>query len=48
MVGRARDQFELWEEEHRDDTEDNWKKLLVKVHDYATRRRLEANYTKNK
>ena len=47
-VGRARDQFELWEEEYRDDIEDNWKKLLVKVHDYATRRRLEANYTKHR
>jgi len=38
----------LWEEEYRDDNEDTWKKLLVKVHDYATRRRLEANYSKNK
>ena len=48
MVGRARDQFELWEEEYRHDTEDNWKKLLGKVQDYATRRRLEANYARTK
>ena len=48
MVGRARDQFEIWEEEYRDDADDNSKKLLSKVQDYATRRRLEANYTKNK
>jgi len=48
MIGRARDQFEQWEEEGRDDTEDKWKKLLMKVQGYATRRRLEANYAKNK
>ena len=48
MICRARDKFELWEEECRDDNEDNFKKLLGKVQDYATRRRLEANYSKNK
>ena len=48
MIGRARNQSELWEEECRGDNEDNWKKLLGKVQDYATRRRLEANYSKNK
>ena len=47
-IGRARDQFEIWEEECRADTEDNWRKLLGKVQDYATRRRLEANYAKTK
>jgi D-3-phosphoglycerate dehydrogenase len=48
MIGKAKDHFEQWEEELRDDTEDNWKKLLGKVQDYATRRRLEANYAKTK
>ena len=28
--------------------EDKWRKLLGKAQDYATRRRLEANYVKNK
>jgi len=48
MIGKAKDNFEQWEEELRDDTEDNWKRLLGKVQDYATRRRLEANYAKTK
>ena len=48
IIGRARDQLEQWEEECREDTDDNWKKLLGKVQDYATRRRLEAKYAKNK
>ena len=48
MIGKARDEFEQWEEELKDDNEDNWKKLLGKVQDYATRRRLEANYARNK
>ena len=48
MIGRTRDQFELWEEECREDTDDTWKDLLMKVQGYASRRRLEANYAKNK
>ena len=36
------------EEECREDNEDNWKKLLMRVQDYAIRCRLEANYAKNK
>ena len=48
MVGRARDQFELWEEECREDNDATWKKFKMKVQDYSTRRRLEANYAKNK
>ena len=48
MVGRARDQFELWKEESREDTDDTWKKLLMKVQDYATPRRLQANCAKKK
>ena len=27
MIGRARDLFELWEEECREDNDGNWKKL---------------------
>jgi len=46
MIGKAKDNFEQWEEELKDDNEDNWKKLLGKVQDYATRRRLDANYAK--
>ena len=48
MVGRAKDQFEIWEESVRDDEEDSWNELLNRVHDDATRRRLEANLTKDK
>ena len=48
MIGRARDEFELWGQECREDIDDNWKELLGKVQDYATRRRLEANYAKSK
>jgi len=47
MIGRARGQFELWEEGWREDNDDKWKKLLLKVQDYAACRRLEANYAKN-
>ena len=49
MVGRAKDQFETWEQEipkgmKTEDEEDKaWIALLGKVQDYATRRRLEAN-----
>ena len=45
MIG---DHLGQWEEELKDDNEDNWKKLLGKVQDDATRRRLEANYARNK
>ena len=48
MIGKAKDNFEQWEEELKDDNEDNWKKLLGKVQDYANRRRLEANFAKTK
>ena len=48
MVGRAKDQFELWEENVRDDKEDSWNELLNRVQDYATKRRLEANLTKGR
>jgi len=48
MIGKAKDNFEQWEEELKEDNEDNWKKLLGKVQDYATRRRHEANYAKTK
>ena len=43
-----REKNELWEEGCREDKDDTWNKLLMKVQDYATRRRLEVNYAKNK
>ena len=49
MIGRAKDQFESWEQDmpknmDNDADEDKaWNELLGKVQDYATRRRLEAN-----
>ena len=45
MVGRARYQFEMWEESLKSQGSDDmqWKWILNKVQDYATRRRLEAN-----
>ena len=42
MVGRARDMYEQWEEDMTDDDETSWRKLVNRVQDYATRRRLEA------
>ena len=48
MVGRARDQFEVWGEGIKDDDEGTFVDLLNKVQDYATRRRLEANLSKGK
>ena len=54
MVGRAKDQFEIWEQDvprvmDDDAVEDKaWNELLGKVQDYATRRRLEANQMKGK
>ena len=27
MIGKAKDNFEQWEEELKDDSEDNWKKV---------------------
>jgi hypothetical protein len=33
MIGKAKDNFEQWEEELKDDNEDNWKRLLSKVQD---------------
>ena len=54
MIGRAKDQFELWEQDmpkimDDDAAEDKaWNELLGKVQDYATRRRLEANMAKGK
>ena len=45
MVGRAKNQFEMREESLKDQgSEDSqWKWIVNKVQDYATRRRLEAN-----
>ena len=45
MVGRAKDQFEMWEESMKaqGNEEAQWKWMLNKVQDYATKRRLEAN-----
>jgi len=48
MIGRAKEIYEQWEEEFKGDNEDDWKILLVKVQDYATRKRLEANHLKGK
>ena len=54
MIGRAKDQFEIWEQDvprvmDSDVDEDKaWNDLLGKVQDYATRRRLEANMSKGK
>ena len=54
MTGRARDQFEIWEQDipkvmEGDEAElQAWNELLGKVQDYATRRRLEANMQKGK
>ena len=50
MVGRAKDQFETWEEDMKNQgVEDNqWRWMLGKVQEYATRRRLEANLAKGK
>ena len=42
MVGKAKEQFEMWEGEHRTVDEEVWQKLLGKAREYATRRRLEA------
>ena len=47
MIGRAKGQFEIWEESVRDDDEGTWADLLNRVQDYATRRRLEANLKGN-
>ena len=46
MVGRARGHHELWEEEYKEDSDDNWNTLLMRVQDYATKRRLESNLMK--
>ena len=50
MVGRAKDHFETWEEDMKNQgVEDNqWRWILGKVQEYATRRRLEANLAKGK
>ena len=49
MVGRAKDSYEDWvESKIKSESEDEWKDLVNKVQDYATRRRLEAQLAKNK
>ena len=47
MVGRAVDQFEVFEGQSEGDSEEDWRTLLGKVQAYATRRRLEALRIKN-
>ena len=44
----AKDIYEAWEEEFKEDIEEHWKHILVKVQDYATKRRLEANLMKRR
>ena len=45
MVGRARDLYEDWVDSLvKQDTDTEWRALVNKVQDYATRRRLEAGY----
>ena len=50
MIGRAKDQFAMWEEELKDkgDEDSQWRWILGRVQEYATRRRLEANLVKGK
>ena len=45
MVGRARGHYVLWDEEYKEYNDDTWKRWLLRVQDYATKRRLEANLT---
>ena len=47
-MGRAKHHYELWEEEYKEGSYDNRKRLLLRVQDYVTKRRLEANLTKGK
>ena len=48
MVGRAKDHFEQWEAEYKEDDPEGYKVLLDKIMEYATRRRLEANMARGK
>ena len=41
MVGKAREHFEIWEAEHREDDDGGYQLILDKIKDYARRKKLD-------
>ena len=46
MVGRARDHFEIWQDESGDNDDEGFRRLLGRVRDYARRRTLDHSAEK--
>ena len=48
MVGRAKEHFDLWETEHKQDADCGFAKNLDKVRDYSRKAKLESSATDKK
>jgi len=42
MVGRAKENYEIWEADHKDDPDGGYAKILEKVKDYARKKKLDS------
>ena len=48
VVGKAKEHYELWEQDHKLDDDGGYQEILEKVEDYARKKRLDHNAQKNK
>ena len=48
MVGRAKEHFDLWEAEHKQDADCGFSKMLDKVRDYSRKAKLESSASDKK